>query len=127
MNADRRRFRDVADIVRIIRSESAELSCRYSPALLTRTMLLQSSCGHEECSRGRAMVMEAGRLPWHPTDEPDIVLGPAIKRLIPAPIRSQPYPVQPLHRRRKYLNDAGEFLGGSRSRCVNRVRSSLRY
>jgi hypothetical protein len=71
--------------------------------------------------------MEAGKLRWHPTDEPHVIRGPMIKTLIPAPIRSQPHPIQPLNRRRNYLHDAGEFLRGSRSRYVNRTRCSFKY
>src|ERR1700733_24340 len=118
MNTDRWGVRDVANIVRIIRSESADISCRYSQAWLASTMLFESSCGHEKCSPGRAVIMEAGRLPRHPTDEPHVVLGPAIKRLIPAPIPSRAYAVKPPNRRRKYLNDVDEFLRGEGSRYV---------
>jgi hypothetical protein len=63
VNADGRSAGDVADIMRVIGTERAQLTRRYHKGLLTRTVLLQNARRNDEGSRRFTVVMEASGLP----------------------------------------------------------------
>ena len=101
MNADGRREGDVAHIVRVIRTERAQLAWRYRKWPLTGTMLLKSTGRYHEGSRRLTVVVETSGLSGQPADDPNVVTRALIQTLIPPLIAAQPHPVNPSSRRRE--------------------------
>ena len=63
------------------------------------------------------MVVEAGGLPWQPTDHPYVIVQTVMQALIPAMFDAQPHPIHPTIGGRKQRNDVDEFLRGPGDRA----------
>ena len=84
MDAYSRRHRGVANIVGVVATENAWKAGGYRERLLAWAALLQNPRGHNERSRGIAVIMESGGLARHPADGPDVIFWAVIYPFIPA-------------------------------------------
>src|SRR5882724_65836 len=73
-------------------------------------MLLKNPGRYDEGARGITVIVEAGGLPRHPADRPNVVVGTVIQPFIPAVFGAQPHPIQPSIGRHEPRDDVGKFL-----------------
>ena len=114
MDADSWGGRGVPNVMSIVRSECARVACMDNMDLSLDAMLLQNPGCNDECTRGRAVIVEACGLPGKPANQPHVMVGCVVKPFVPALVGAQPHSFDPCVRGRELSNDVGEFLLRSR-------------
>jgi hypothetical protein len=75
--------------------ECARLARLDYNGLPAGTVLFKNPGRHDEGSSGLTVVVEAGGLPGHPTDRPNVIVRTVMQPLIPAVVGAQPHSIQP--------------------------------